>query len=48
MELKLDGKAIKLPEMLKTGKVDLRLGQDAFGEVYLFTKYDGMMYLLTE
>ncbi len=48
MELKIDGKPIKLPELLKTAKVDLRLGQDVSGELYLFTKFDGMMYQLTK
>jgi glucose/arabinose dehydrogenase/mono/diheme cytochrome c family protein len=42
--LQIDGKQTTLKELSKANKVDLRIGQDAFGEIYLFTKDDGMMY----
>ena len=40
----LNGKQTTLKELSKANKVDLRIGQDAFGEMYLLTKEDGMMY----
>ncbi|GAB3037397.1 PQQ-dependent sugar dehydrogenase [Spirosoma pulveris] len=42
--LMLDGQQTTLKELSKVSKVDLRIGQDAAGELYLMTKSDGMMY----
>lgn len=45
-KVSLDGKKKTLIELCGTGRVDLRLGRDAKGEMYLFTKPDGMVYKL--
>ena len=42
--LALDGQPTTLKDLSKATKVDLRLGQDMAGEIYVFTKSDGMMY----
>lgn len=42
----LEGKQVNLSDLTKTSKVDLRLGQDKDGHVYIMTKPDGMMYRL--
>jgi glucose/arabinose dehydrogenase len=42
--LNIDGKITTLKETTQQGKVDFRIGQDANGEPYIFTKSDGMMY----
>ncbi|AUD05639.1 PQQ-dependent sugar dehydrogenase [Spirosoma pollinicola] len=42
--LRLEGQPTSLKELSKASKVDLRIGQDAAGELYLMTKSDGMMY----
>jgi len=39
-----EGRVISLEELCKNKRVDLRLGQDALGELYLFTKPDGKIY----
>ncbi|GAB4012657.1 hypothetical protein GCM10028808_29420 [Spirosoma migulaei] len=44
----LDGQQTTLKELSKANKVDLRIGQDAAGEMYLFTKADGMMYKVSK
>ncbi|GAB2554745.1 PQQ-dependent sugar dehydrogenase [Spirosoma areae] len=46
--LRIDGKQTTLKELSKDTKADLRIGQDAFGEMYLFTKPDGMMYKIVK
>lgn len=46
--LRIDGKKTTLKELSKASKVDLRIGQDAVGEMYLFTKDDGMMYKIVK
>lgn len=40
----LKGQQVSLSDLTKTSKVDLRLGQDKDGHVYIMTKPDGMMY----
>jgi glucose/arabinose dehydrogenase/cytochrome c2 len=45
--LSLGGKISTLEEICKTGRVDVRFGRDASGEMYLFTKPDGNVYKLT-
>ncbi len=45
--LLLDGQKTTLNQLSKADKVDLRIGQDAAGEIYLFTKSDGMLYKIT-
>lgn len=42
--LRLEGQPTSLKELSNANKVDLRIGQDAAGELYLMTKSDGMMY----
>jgi mono/diheme cytochrome c family protein len=42
--LSLHGKISTLEEICKTGRVDVRFGRDASGEMYLFTKPDGKVY----
>ncbi len=42
--LALDGQSTTLKDLCQATKVDLRIGQDVAGEIYLFTKPDGMMY----
>ncbi len=44
--LAIDGNITTLKDLTKANKVDLRIGQDASGELYLMTKADGMMYKL--
>jgi hypothetical protein len=44
LSLALDGKITTLKELCQADKVDFRMGQDAAGETYLFTKSDGVMY----
>lgn len=46
--LMIDGKATTLPQLVKGSRVDLRIGQDAAGEIYLFSKVDGMMYKIVK
>lgn len=46
--LALDGQPTTLKDQGKTDKVDLRMGQDVSGEIYLFTKPDGMMYKIVK
>ncbi len=46
--LAIDAQKTTLKELCKANKVDLRIGQDAYGEIYLFTKSDGMMYKITK
>ena len=46
--LALNGQPTMLKDQCKTDKVDLRIGQDASGEIYLFTKPDGMMYKIVK
>jgi mono/diheme cytochrome c family protein len=42
--LSLHGKISSLEDLCKTGRIDLRFGRDANGEMYLFTKPDGKVY----
>ncbi|RXK48779.1 PQQ-dependent sugar dehydrogenase [Aquirufa rosea] len=44
LKLRLEGKEVTLKELSKSNKADLRLGQDAQGELYIITKVDGMLY----
>ncbi len=44
--LAIDGKPTTLKELSNANKVDMRIGQDAAGELYVLTKSDGMMYKL--
>jgi hypothetical protein len=46
--LALDGQPTMLKDLCKTDKVDLRIGRDDAGEMYLFTKPDGMMYKIVK
>lgn len=46
--LTLSGKPTTLKELSHADKVDLRIGQDAAGELYLLTRADGMMYKITK
>ncbi len=46
--LALDGQPAMLKDLCKATKVDLRIGQDVAGEMYLFTKSDGMMYKIVK
>lgn len=46
--LALDGQPTMLKDLCKATKVDLRIGQDVAGEMYLFTKSDGMMYKIVK
>lgn len=46
--LSMDGQITSLWKILKDSRVDLRIGQDAFGEIYLFSKVDGMMYKIVK
>ena len=47
-QLVMDDQKTTLKELSKANKVDLRIGQDATGELYLLTKSDGMMYRLVK
>ncbi|MBO0933664.1 PQQ-dependent sugar dehydrogenase [Fibrella aquatilis] len=47
-QLVLNGQKTTLKELTNENKIDLRLGQDAAGELYVFTKSDGMMYKLVK
>ncbi|WP_297336642.1 PQQ-dependent sugar dehydrogenase [Algoriphagus sp.] len=40
----LNGERISLQQMIGGGRVDLKFGQDASGQVYLMTKADGKIY----
>jgi hypothetical protein len=42
--VKLNDKQVLLSDLTHTRKVDLRLGQDKDGNIYIMTKPDGMMY----
>ncbi|MHA8053846.1 PQQ-dependent sugar dehydrogenase [Aquirufa sp. OSTEICH-129A] len=42
--LQMDGKPVTWKDLIQGNKVDLRLGQDAQGEIYIITKTDGMLY----
>ncbi|MBD2704065.1 PQQ-dependent sugar dehydrogenase [Spirosoma sp. BT702] len=44
----LDHKPTTLKELCKVVKVDFRIGQDASGELYIFTRSDGMMYKIAK
>jgi len=44
----LEGEAFNLKENVGNSSVDLRLGRDALGELYLFTKADGKVYRMTQ
>jgi len=48
LNLEFDGQATDLASMTKSRRVDLRLGQDAAGELYLFTKADGKLYKVVD
>lgn len=43
-QVKIDGAIKSLEELSGTKRVDLRLGRDAAGEIYIFTKPDGKVY----
>lgn len=42
----VDGKPITMPELCGASRVDVRIGRDGKGELYLFTKPDGKLYKL--
>ncbi|HSI75628.1 MAG TPA: PQQ-dependent sugar dehydrogenase [Lunatimonas sp.] len=42
--VKIDGEIRSLEDLSGTKRVDLRLGRDAAGEIYIFTKPDGKVY----
>lgn len=42
------GQPITLKDQCKVDKVDLRIGRDAAGEMYLMTKSDGVMYKIVK
>jgi mono/diheme cytochrome c family protein len=44
----IDGKRLSLRELCGQNRVDLRFAKDDKGEMYLFTKPDGKIYLLSE
>lgn len=46
--LALEGQPIVLKDQCKVDKVDLRIGRDAAGEIYLMTKSDGVMYKIVK
>ena len=46
--LALEGQSTTLKEQCKVDKVDLRIGRDAAGELYLITKSDGVMYKIVK
>lgn len=46
--LALAGQPTTLKDQCKVDKVDLRLGRDAAGEIYLMTKSDGVMYKIVK
>ncbi|GAB4019466.1 hypothetical protein GCM10028808_57320 [Spirosoma migulaei] len=46
--LMLDHKPTTLKVLCKANKVDFRIGQDATGELFLFTRSDGTMYKVTQ
>jgi len=43
-QVKIDGAIKSLKELCGSNRVDLRLGRDAAGELYVFTKADGKVY----
>lgn len=43
-QVKLDGAIKSLEDLCGSKRVDLRLGRDAAGEMYIFTKADGKVY----
>ncbi|UBM57466.1 PQQ-dependent sugar dehydrogenase [Marinilongibacter aquaticus] len=47
-QVRLNGKVQSLREITKNSRVDLRLGRDKDGEMYIFTKPDGMVYKLVK
>ncbi|HEX2533046.1 MAG TPA: PQQ-dependent sugar dehydrogenase [Chitinophagaceae bacterium] len=46
--LRLNGRPVSLKDLTGNGRVDLRFGRDAQGELYLFTKAEGKLYRLAE
>jgi len=46
-QVSMNGKPVNFKEVCGCQKVDLRLGRDADGELYIFTKSDGKAYKLT-
>lgn len=47
MRASMNGKIIKISELCGNERVDLRLGRDNKGEIYVFTKPDGKIYRIT-
>ena len=47
MHVSYNGKATKLSELCGNERVDLRLGRDNKGEIYVLTKPDGKIYKIT-
>ena len=43
----IDGKNTTMKEACGSERVDLRLGRDGKGEIYVFTKPDGKVYRIT-
>jgi len=46
-QVKLDGKLTTMEELSGDKRVDVRVGRDGEGELYLFTKPDGKVYQIT-
>jgi hypothetical protein len=45
-QVSMNGKPVNFKDICGCQKVDLRIGKDADGEIYLFTKTDGKAYQL--
>ncbi len=48
MQISLEDKIIKLKELYKDGRLELHLGKDAYGEMYIMTKADGKLYKIID
>ena len=48
LELELKGSKINLSDLAPNSRVDLRLGMDSFGELFLFTKGNGKVYRIVD
>ena len=47
VHLSVNGKITKMSELCGNERVDLRIGRDGKGEMYVFTKPDGKIYRIT-
>ncbi len=48
LQISFGGKVTNFKELTQNSRVDLRIGQDAAGEIYFFTKPDGKIYKIVK